>query len=221
MSTSQMPVEQARALALLAEGATGQEAAKQSGLTLGRIVQLARRQGWNIHPTTGLAIDPAQDDNKPVLPEDVAAVAAAWTGRPRIVIEARQGDVDELLADARDCDDRHVQAALVKADAAIDKLRDVYESVSERIAEEQARQAARDAALAEVAELERKLAAARQRAKDAGAKPARTATKTAEGVTDKEIRAWARQHDIDVPKIGRVSQTIRDQYEAAHRAVAS
>jgi len=215
-----LPVDQAQALALLAEGKTAQEAGAATLLPLGRVVQLARRQGWTIHPSSGLAFDVAQDDHKPVLADDIAAIASRWADRPATVIDDTEDGVDELLANARACDDRQVRAALGKAETAIGRLRELYGSAAERIAEEQAREAERLAALAEIAELERKLAGARQRAKDIGAKPAHRADQQG-GASAKEVRAWARERGIDVPDIGRVSRDLRDQYEAAQRAVAS
>ncbi|MEV4174022.1 histone-like nucleoid-structuring protein Lsr2 [Nonomuraea sp. NPDC049709] len=225
-----MPIEHARALALLADGTTAQEASSATTVPLGRIVQLARRQGWTIHPATGLAIDPLEDDKKPVLPDDVAAIAATWTDKPRLVPdnspagEPEAGSVDDLLADARNCDDRQVQTALGRADTAIAKLRDIYTLAAERIAAEQQREAVRQAALAEVEQLERQLAEARQRARDAGAKPSRSSgTASAPGSatpTDKQIRQWARENGVACNPVGRLNSDVRAAYADAHRAVA-
>ncbi|WP_433541996.1 Lsr2 family DNA-binding protein (plasmid) [Streptosporangium sandarakinum] len=211
--------DHAHALALLAEGNTAQHAAAETGLKLATIVQAARRQGWTVHPTTGLAADLSKDDGKPALPADVAAIAATRTPKPRIVITTTGDPVDELLANARVCDDKHVQAALNRAEAAIGKLRDTYAGVAERRAAEEAAAAARQAALDEVAELERKLADARQRAKAAGA-TIRATRGTQNGATDADIRAWALGKGIECNRIGRVSRTVREQYENAHRPVA-
>lgn len=222
-----IPIEHAQALALLADGTTAQETGSATALPLGRIVQLARRQGWNIHPTTGLAIDPRQDDNKPVLPDDVAAIAARWQG-PVIDddpdIETDAESVDDLLTDARECEDRQVHAALGRAETAIAKLRDIYSEASTRIAAERQREADRQAALAEVEQLEQQLAEARQRARDAGAKPSRTPGKTpapdASGPTEKQIRAWARENGVACNPVGRVNSEARAAYINAHRPVA-
>lgn len=222
-----MPVEHARALVLLAEGKTAKEAADATGQPLGRIVQLARRQGWTIHPATQLAMAPMEDDDVLRLPQEVLDIAAAWREEPPAEQDAQAEDlVDELLADARECDDRQVKAALLKTEAAIGKLRQTYEAVAERIAAEEARAAERAAALAEVAELERRLEAARQRAKNAGAKTLRSSARSSTGapageVTDRQVRDWAAEHGIPVNRIGRVSKDVRQQYEQAHTAVAS
>lgn len=182
---SAMPVEHARALALLCDNKTAQEAAEQTGLQLGRVVQLARRQGWTIHHDTAIAIDPHEPDKRPRVPDDVAAVLATAPTVPEppaspAVPEAKPvreeppapavNSVDRLLAEARACDDRHVQAALQKVDAAITKLSDAYREAADRLAAEREAEAARQTALAEVTELERKLAEARARAKQLGVK---------------------------------------------------
>lgn len=222
-----MPVEYARALVLLAGGETATNAADATGQKLATVVQLARRQGWTIHPATQKAKAPMEDDDVLRLPQDVMDIAAAWTDEPPAEEDPQEEHlVDELLANARECDDRQVKAALHKAEKAISKLRETYDAVAERIAAEEARAAERAAALAEVAELERRLEAARQRAKNAGAKtsrsPARPSTGSPTGeVTDREVREWAAEHGIDINRIGRVSKEVRKQYEDAHTAVAS
>jgi hypothetical protein len=221
-----MPVEYARALVLLAEGETAANAADATGQKLATVVQLARRQGWTIHPATQKAKAPMEDDDVLRLPQEVLDIAAAWRDEPPAEDLEVEELVDELLANARECNDRQVKAALVKAETAIGKLRETYEAVAERIAAEEARAAERAEALAEVAELERRLEAARQRAKNAGAKtsrsPARPSTGSPTGeVTDREVREWAAEHGIDVNRIGRVSKEVRKQYEDAHTAVAS
>lgn len=217
-----MPVEHARALVLLAEGKTAREAADDTGQPLGRIVQLARRQGWTIHPATQLATAPLEEDDELLLPADVVEIAAAWTGpqTPAVpAVDDEDASVDDLLDDARECDDRRVQAALAKAETAIEKLRGVYEEAAARIAEEQAAERARAAALAEIAELKAKLALAEQKAAEAGAKVRKTPAKPKSGEASK-IREWAREHGIDVPERGRIPGPVLNQYNGS-QAVAS
>lgn len=220
------PLEHARALALLCEGHTARDAGAATGLPLGRVVQLARRQGWTIHPTTQLATDPTRSDGKPVLPEGIAAILAAAPALEETPDPDHGEDsVDQLLADARDCDDRHVQAALHRAETAVRKLREVYQETAARIAAERRAEQERQAALAEIAELERKLAAARERAKQAGVKPRRRPAGApiagGSGVTDRAIRAWAIANGVECSPRGRVSQAVRDQFLAAHQEVTN
>ncbi|MER5322312.1 Lsr2 family DNA-binding protein [Streptosporangium roseum] len=219
-TSTTMPAEQARALAVLAKGNTAQDAAAETGLKLATVVQVARRQGWTVHPTTGLAADLSRDDSKPVLPDDIAHLAEECEPKPRIVITLDENPVDELLADARRCNDRHVQAALRRAESAIGKLADAYSGVAERIAAEQAREAAKQAALDEVADLERQLVEARRRVKAAGVAPGRVTRRSADGATDAEIRAWAAENGIDCNSRGAVSSKVRRQHGDAHRRVA-
>lgn len=44
----------------------------------------------------------------------------------------------------------------------------------------------------------------------------RRSGRTAAGATPAEIRAWARENGMDVPERGRVSESIREAYAAAH-----
>ncbi|MEU6709931.1 histone-like nucleoid-structuring protein Lsr2 [Nonomuraea sp. NPDC046802] len=219
-----IPVEHARALVLLTEGKTAKEAADATGQTLGRIVGLARQQGWTIHPSTQKATAPMEDDSVLRLPPDVVAIAASWTEHQpedeHTDDDVDDGSVDELLEDARDCDDRRVQSALTKAETAIARLREVYEETAARIADERAAEAARAAALAEVAELKAKLALAEQKAAEVGAKLRKTPSKpkTSEAA---EVRKWAKAQGIDLPERGRIPGGVQEQYEDAHRAVAS
>ncbi|GAA4209526.1 hypothetical protein GCM10022252_76180 [Streptosporangium oxazolinicum] len=214
-----MPADQARALFLLADGHTVQVAATETGLKVLTVVQAARRQGWTVHPSTGMAFDPASDNKLPVLSDDLAAIARAWTPPKPAPAPAAEGSVDELLADAAACDDRHVQTALSRARDAIDRLRGTYAGVAERRAEEERQAAARESALADVADLEAQLAAARQRVKDTKATTSKSRT-SSNVPTDAEVRAWAQENGVECSRIGRVSRTVRAQYEAAHRPVA-
>lgn len=45
---------------------------------------------------------------------------------------------------------------------------------------------------------------------------ARSAASTSTGPAPAEVRAWARENGFDVPDRGRVSQEVRDAYNAAH-----
>lgn len=131
--------------------------------------------------------------------------------------------VDALIDAARQLEDRKVIAALEKAETAIGKLRDLYEETAARIADEKAAEEARAAAVAEVERLRAALAAAEQKAAEAGAKVRTTRSRPAQtgGPQTKDVRAWARQHGIDVPDRGRIPGDVMEKYEAAHAAVAA
>jgi Lsr2 protein len=215
-----LPVEHAKALVLLAKGKTAKEAAEVTGQPLGRIVQLARLQGWTIHPATQLATAPMEDDDQLRLPDDIVAIAASWTDSRPVDAAVADGSVDELLEDARGCGDRRVQAALGKAETALAKLHEVYEEAAQRIADEQAAEEARSAALAEIADLKARLALAERKATEAGVKLRKTPAHPKSSGAAK-VREWARGQDIDVPDRGRIPGPVLEQYEAAHQAVAS
>ncbi|MET8006213.1 Lsr2 family DNA-binding protein [Nonomuraea glycinis] len=209
----------AHALLLLAQGHTSRDAAAITSVPLGRLVGVARRQGWTIHPSTQLAVDPAQPDNKPVLASDIAALAATWQPpKPSIITPDEHADIAELAdADlfdaARTCDDRKVQHALQRVEEAITRLRTAYAGVAERAVAEAARAAQQQQAAARVAELEQQLAAARRQVKDL-----RQSAKSGPATSDGAIRAWAKSHGIPVSERGRLAEEVRRQYDAAHPA---
>ncbi|WP_433513873.1 Lsr2 family DNA-binding protein [Nonomuraea sp. CA-143628] len=210
----------ARALYLLTQGHEAKDAANATGVTLGRLVSLARQQGWTIHPATHRATDPSRDNFTPVLAPELQALSDIWTGRPRIVNDPDEQDklynASELLAAAADCDDRHVQAALDRARKALDKLHTIHTEVEERRIAAAQREAAKQAAADQVAELEQKLAAAREKAKALGATPKRTVSGDRDH--DHTIREWAKAQGLPISERGRIPGTIRDQYDAAHPA---
>jgi WhiB family redox-sensing transcriptional regulator len=133
--------------------------------------------------------------------------------------------VDELLTAARALDDRKVNAALEKAETALDRLREVYGETAARIALERAAEEARSAALAEVDRLRAALAEAEKKAAEAGAKlrktPARKTPSASGGPSSRDVRDWAKRQGIDVPDRGRIPGPVLAKYEAAHRAVAA
>ncbi|MFD9948756.1 hypothetical protein ACFWYW_47105 [Nonomuraea sp. NPDC059023] len=231
--------EFARALRLLSTGSTAHAAASKTGVRLGRLIGLARRQGWTIHPATQLATDPLQPGGKPALDSAIAQLADTWTNPGTAITPDAAPSADEsslvghedaaadaalevvaLLDDARASTDTYVQAALRRVEEAIRHLRDALHSAKDRV----------DAA-AEVAELEAQLAAARQRLQ--GLKPtlaaipaAKTARKPKPGrpgavATDADIRRWALANRVPVSERGRVAREARDAYENAHPGQAS
>ncbi|MGA4995919.1 Lsr2 family DNA-binding protein [Nonomuraea bangladeshensis] len=209
----------ARALELLTQGHDAKDAATATGVPLGRLVSLARQQGWAIHPTTQRATDASRDDFTPVLPPKLQALSAQFVARPRVVADPDEPDqqpydATDLLADAADCDDRQVQAALDRARKALDKLHVVYTRVEDEREAAAQREAAKRAAADRVAELEQQLAAARERAKALGATTKRTSS--GDRSRDRVIRAWAKSQGLDIGDFGRIPGRIRDQYDAAH-----
>ncbi|GGL01300.1 hypothetical protein Ppa06_69880 [Planomonospora parontospora subsp. parontospora] len=206
-----MRPDRARAMQLLADDRTANDAAAETGLKLSTVSQAARRLGWTIHGTTYLAQDLTRDDGKPVLPD---GIAAQWTPKPRIVTDPGEptGSVDRLLADARLLDDTKVQAALRRAETAVTKLREVYTETSERIEAAAVRQAEQQTVLDKVAALEQQLAAAREQVKELGVTTRAGRRRTSDGPGDAEIRTWAQRNGIPCSERGRVKGTVRLQY---------
>ncbi|MEU6713015.1 histone-like nucleoid-structuring protein Lsr2 [Nonomuraea sp. NPDC046802] len=208
----------ARALLLLTQGHQAKDAATATGIQLGRLVSLARQQGWTIHSATQRATDPTRNDMTPVLAPHLQALAGQFTERPRIVNDPDEPDepydATELLADAADFDDRHVKAALDRARQALDKLHTIYTQADEQRAAAVQRAAAKQAAADRITELEQQLAAAREQAKALGATTKRTTSGDRE--RDPAIRAWARSQGLPINERGRIPGHIRDQYNAAH-----
>ncbi|MFI6900280.1 histone-like nucleoid-structuring protein Lsr2 [Nonomuraea sp. NPDC050394] len=209
----------ARALFLLTQGHEAKDAATATGVTLGRLVSLARLQGWTIHPANQRTTDPSREDFTPVLAPELQALSETWTGRPRIANDAdEQYNASELLAAAADCDHRHVQTALDRARKALDKLHTIHTEVTERIRAAAQLEAAKQAAAEQVAELEQKLAAAREKAKALGTNTIRTTSNDRE--RDRAIRTWAKARGFDISERGRIPGHLRDRYDAAHHPAA-
>ncbi|GAA1623948.1 hypothetical protein GCM10009733_020730 [Nonomuraea maheshkhaliensis] len=207
----------ARALLFLAQGHTPKDAAAATGVPFNRLVDLARKQGWAIHPTNQRATDSSRDDFTPVLDPELVALAATWTGQPRIIgSEDKQLSASELLAAAATCDDHKVRTALNSAMKALDKLRTAYNSVVEQEAAAAQHEAAKQAAAKRVADLKRELLAAREQAKALGASTTR-ASRGGDRGRDRRIREWAKTRGLPVSDRGQISRDIRAQYEAAHQ----
>ena len=171
---------------------------------------------------------------RPAAPAPSAAPLATPTAAPgggAQQTRGRQiGALEELLADAKACDDKRVQAALLKARTALDGLRERLTAVKERHVAEQARAQAKAAARAEVERLEQELADARARAKQLTRSPAKQAAPTGTGkpkpsgadkARNAAIRAWAAEQGIQVAPLGRLPVSVAAQYDAAVAAAGT
>ncbi|MEU6721944.1 histone-like nucleoid-structuring protein Lsr2 [Nonomuraea sp. NPDC046802] len=202
----------AHALLLLTEGHTPKDAAAATGVPVGRLSDLAREQGWAIHPTTQRVTDRRREKFTPILAPELQALAATWPG----INECTPLGASKLLAAAADCDNPKVQTALGSAMKALDKLRTVYADVEKRRVAAVQRETAKKAAAEYVAELKQQLDAARQRAKALGVSTT-SSRSSAERELDNEIRDWAKAHQIPVGERGQISRDVRARYKAAHR----
>ncbi|WP_319460071.1 histone-like nucleoid-structuring protein Lsr2 [Micromonospora sp. RTP1Z1] len=139
----------------------------------------------------------------PPLPGQASTNTAA-DPRPPDVLAA-------LLAAAAASPNRRTQTLGTKVRALVDDLR------AELRRESQAAEAQR-----RVDELAAELERARERLRAASGRPARPATPpagerpTAPEVPAKTVRAWARDHGVDVPALGRVPRAVMDAYLKAN-----
>lgn len=118
----------------------------------------------------------------------------------------RVDDTKTLIAAAKGHPSKVVQRQADRVLDALDKLRALIREDEERHAEKRKAAEEKAAAKAEVERLKRQLAAAK-----AKLRPVPNGNSDAA-----RIRDWAREHNIDVPKTGRVPREVRDQYETAH-----
>jgi hypothetical protein len=181
---------------LLRDGKTVRAVAEMTGWPRQRITAL-------INGTHDMFLDAATDTGTDRRPAGRAVPAPADDDdqdddMPAPPVPVPPGTVDALLAAAEQIDDKGVVRALATARTAVDRLREVVTTINERRAAEQ-----------EVAQLQKQLAAARERARQLTARPRRGPTT--------EIRAWAKQVGIDVPDRGRIPAAVVTQFEAAHR----
>lgn len=119
------------------------------------------------------------------------------------------------------------QALARRITGQLERLARVLDDEARLDAERAAKKADRAKALAEVRRLEKQLAAARARARDAGAttprgstSPYATSATQQAGVESKTVRAWAAANNIDCPKSGRVPRSVVDAYLAAQEPTA-
>jgi hypothetical protein len=117
------------------------------------------------------------------------------------------GDIERLLARAREHEQPRVRRDAQKIAALVDALREVL-AEEERVA----------AAKERIAKLESELA--RERARLTGGKPARPAggAWVSLGPLSKRIRAWARENNVACPEHGRVPRAVVQAYESAQGA---
>ena len=112
---------------------------------------------------------------------------------------------------------KRIQAAANKVLDDIARLRTLIAEDAEKNAERRKAETEKKAARAEVEKLEAQLREAK--AKLRGSTPA--AAPSGDGPSAKEVRAWAAKAGVECTATGRVPQSVRDAYDAAHQAVTS
>lgn len=146
----------------------------------------------------------------------------------------RPDEIRILLNTAKGHPSKRIQAAADRIFDQVGRLRELIREDDEKNAEKRRAAAAKEAARAEVKRLEQQLADAR--AKLRGTKPPATTSPsrpagttgqpstsfvTAEdleriGLTSKELRAWAGDHNIECSASGRVPRRVLAAYDDAH-----
>lgn len=95
-----------------------------------------------------------------------------------------------------------------------EKVREAVEDIRQRINAEAAEARVR----AEIADLEKQLAAKQEKLRTLrpAKKTAPTSTGLPDGATHKDVRAWAKENNVDCPPQGRVPAAVIEQYKTAH-----
>ncbi|TDD77715.1 Lsr2 family DNA-binding protein [Actinomadura rubrisoli] len=209
--TSPAPTDAGRIRELLVTGKKVQQVADLTGWPRQSVIAvITATKGWLLDQEKDTVYQPGNAGMTPQLP-GTAPTPPERDQAPRADVPLGDAPVAELLAGAADIDDKAVQRELGKATDAIARLRQVVASAQERIA-----------AVREIAVLERQLAEAKARAKNAGVRRASPAAGTAPRVraSNAEIRAWAAENGIEVASTGKIARSVIEQYDAAHGAGA-
>jgi hypothetical protein len=136
--------------------------------------------------------------------------------RPKVVIDAAPAPADKPISNLEGLLRRGDQSDTAATRAAAKKTRAAVEDLRQRIKAEDAEKQIRD----RIAGLQEQLAAAEEQLHSV--RPGKKATSTRpstvpHGVDSKDIRAWAKKHDIPCPALGRIPKTVVDKYLTAHR----
>lgn len=188
---------------LIADGNRLTQIADLTGLPKGRIVKVARENGWTLNAST--------DRFAQARPTPLAAVKTA----PQTGADAEQGKAGvrpatrDLIDEGKASSVARVRRAAEKAQAALDHLAVVIDETREAEAAKRAAEAEKAAARRKVAELEAQLAAAKAALRG---KPAPTAAATGDA---KAIRAWAAANGVECPTRGKVPAAVVEAYRAA------
>lgn len=203
------PADRESVLQLLAAGKTVQLAADALSLPRPAVMRVIQStKGWMHDPDRDTVYEVGRRGMAPQLPEGVSPA------------EQPVHTISDLISRARRLDDKAVQRALKKALDAIAQLRQAVGVTEEKLAEAREREQARKTALAEVEELEAKLAAAKTRARELGVRRSRTAAPASPAGYDrpdpdpKKVRAWCKERGIEVNEMGRVPRRVTEQYLA-------
>lgn len=138
---------------------------------------------------------------------------------------SRPDEIRILINTAKAHPAKRIQAAGDRLIDQVNKLRALIVEDDEKHAARRQAETEKAAARAEVERLEKQLAAAKARLRPAKKTATKLDTKKAYepsigGPTAADIRAWARENDVQCPATGRVPGDVRDAYDDAHQQVA-
>lgn len=197
------------------------------GLPRDQVLDIASHHGYPDREKLGWAVDVLEkkltdDAALPVraperAPSPIRPAAGASTppaAGPATTPLTQPDEIRVLLNTAKGHESKRIQNAANKVIDDLDRLRALIRDDQEKHAERRKAEAAKAAARAEVDRLEAQLAEAKAKLRG----PATTKSAPADGVSAAEVRAWAAQHDVDCPAVGRVPNAVREAYDDAHPA---
>jgi hypothetical protein len=149
---------------------------------------------------------PAAARPVPAVPSSPQAPAAQLT---------KPDEIRVLLNTAKAHPSKRIQKTADKVFDDLDRLRGLIAEDEEKHAERRAAEAEKAAARAEVQRLEQQLRDAKAKLRGTTATTATPST-ASNGPAAADIRAWAAEHDVACPPVGRVPAAVREAYETAH-----
>jgi hypothetical protein len=210
-----------RVLRMLAAGKTVQFAADALSIRRQDVMRVVQStKGWLHDRDRDTVYEAGRRGMAPQLPDGISP-AVTETG-PEARLDRRHSandnamsTISDLIGRARQLDDKAVQRELKKTLDAIAHLRRTVDRTEQKVTAAREREQARAAARAEIEELQSKLAAAKTRARELSARGSAAAGQRRADPDPKKVRAWAKEHGVEVNEMGRVPRRINEQYLAA------
>ena len=140
-----------------------------------------------------------------------AARAVGADSTPAPTVTARPDGIGDLLNTAKGHPSKRIQSQANRVLDGLGRLRDLFAEDEAKHAVKREAEAQKAAAKAEVARLEKALAAAKVKLRSKGTG---TTIAVSGDVSAADLRAWAKRKGIDVPAMGRVPVAVREAYAA-------
>lgn len=150
-------------------------------------------------------------------PSGVRLVSQPPTPAPTSAGLAKPDEIRILLNTAKAHPSKRIQGAADRVFDQLDRLRGLIREDQDKNAEKRAAAAAKEKARAEVKRLEAELAAARARLRSDTATTTPASSTAAVDVPAKIIREWATAGGLECPSHGKIPNTVRTAYDAAHQ----